>query len=232
MTAQPGATPRIAPLPQSDLRALADRIGGTAGQTLGNAAGPLAGRPVLNVLGTIAHHPGLLSDLLPLLNRLGQGLLPPRDREITILRVAHHTQSPYEWVHHALIGAAAGLLAEEIARIPDGPAHPDWDDADSTLLRAVDELHGDGAISQTTWEHLADRYSPHQLLELLALTGVYTLVAYVLNSCRVPLDDWLGEPAPLPDRHRISDRHRLSDAGRSGRMGPDTIRDASPPTRR
>ncbi|MFG2228346.1 carboxymuconolactone decarboxylase family protein [Streptomyces sp. NPDC048644] len=154
MPAPSGATPRIEPLPQNDLRALAGRIGGTAGQTLANAAGPLAGRPVLNVLATIGNHPGLLSDLLPLLSRLGQGLLPPRDREITILRVAHHTRSPYEWAHHVLIGAAAGLTAEEISRIADGPAHPGWDNTDGTLLRAVDELHDDGAIAETTWEHL------------------------------------------------------------------------------
>ncbi|WP_274910648.1 MBL fold metallo-hydrolase [Streptomyces sp. WZ-12] len=191
------AAPRIAPRPAEEITALAGRLKGPAAQALANDAGPLAGRPVLNVLATIGNHPDLLLSLAPLLAQLAQGLLPPRERELAILRTAHRTGSTYEWHHHAHLGATAGLTAPEIASIRRGPDTADWNEADRALLRAVDELCDKRSLSTATWQTLAARYSAPQLLELLALIGTYTLVAGILNSCRVPLDTWLADPAGL-----------------------------------
>ncbi|MFD7596503.1 hypothetical protein ACFV6D_26140 [Kitasatospora sp. NPDC059812] len=83
-----GAAPRLAPRPASEVAALAGRLEGPAAQVLAGGAGPLAGRPVLNVLATIGHHPDLLVALVPLLTQLAQGLTPPRERELAILRTA------------------------------------------------------------------------------------------------------------------------------------------------
>ncbi|MGK4578636.1 MBL fold metallo-hydrolase [Kitasatospora sp. HPMI-4] len=186
-------TPRIAPRPAAEIAALAGRLEGPAAQLFDEGAGPLAGRPVLNVLATIGHHPDLLVALVPLLTRLNQGLIPPRERELTILRTAHRTGSTYEWRHHVRLAAVAGLTEDEITRVPDGPDHPDWNEADRVLLRAVDELCEVHTLSPATWQELTTRHSTPQLLELLALVGTYVLVAGILNSCRVPLDGWLAE---------------------------------------
>lgn len=186
-------TPRLAPCPAAELAALAGRLEGPAAQLLAEGAGPLAGRPVLNVLATIGHHPDLLVTLAPLLAQLNQGLLPFRERELAILRTAHRTGSAYEWEHHVRLGAVAGLTGPEIARVPEGPDHPDWTDADRTLLRAVDELRDGHALAPATWQALSDRYSVPQLLELLALVGIYGMVAGILNTCQVPLESWLTE---------------------------------------
>ncbi|MFE7662359.1 MBL fold metallo-hydrolase [Streptomyces celluloflavus] len=192
---RPADTPRIAPRPASEIATLAPRLEGPAAQLLADGAGPLAGRPVLNVLATIGNHPDLLVALVPLLTQLGQGLIPPRQRELVILRTAHRTGSPYEWQHHVRLGAAVGLTESEIARIPDGPDSPGFDGADRALLRAVDELCEGHALSSATWQELATHHSTPQLLELLALIGTYTLIAGILNSCRVPLDEWLAPSA-------------------------------------
>ncbi|MEV7359179.1 MBL fold metallo-hydrolase [Kitasatospora sp. NPDC091276] len=189
-----GAAPRLAPRPASEVAALAGRLSGPAAQVLAGGAGPLAGRPVLNVLATIGHHPDLLVALVPLLTQLAQGLLPPRERELAILRTAHRTGCAYEWHHHARLGAAAGLTGPEIARVLGGPDAPGWSEGDRALLRAVDELCGDHALSPATWRELAARHSTPQLLELLALVGAYALVVGIVNSCGVPLDDWLTPP--------------------------------------
>ncbi|QCX74664.1 Hydroxyacylglutathione hydrolase [Streptomyces sp. YIM 121038] len=187
--------PRIAPRPASEIAALAPRLEGPAAQILAGGAGPLVGRPVLNVLATIGNHPDLLVALAPLLTQLAQGLIPPRQRELAILRTAHRTGSAYEWEHHVHIGAAAGLTESEIARALAGPDDPGWDEADRALLRAVDELHEQHMVSPATWQELTTHHSPPQLLELLALTGTYALIAGILNTCQVPLDDWLAQPA-------------------------------------
>ncbi|MGC0422702.1 MBL fold metallo-hydrolase [Embleya sp. AB8] len=183
--------PRIVPRPASEIAALAGRLEGPAAQILAGGAGPLAGRPVLNVLATIGNHPDLLIALAPLLTQLAQGLLPPRERELAILRTAHRTGAAYEWHHHTRLGAAAGLTGSEIARVLDGPDDPGWHEADRALLRAVDELCDDHVLSPATRRELAVHHSTPRLLELLALVGAYALIAGILNTCEVPLDDWL-----------------------------------------
>ncbi|WP_316526795.1 MBL fold metallo-hydrolase [Kitasatospora brasiliensis] len=185
--------PRLAPRPSAEIAALAGRLDGPAAALVADGAGPLAGRPVLNVLATIGHHPDLLVALVPLLAQLNQGLLPFRERELAILRTAHRTGSAYEWEHHARLGSAAGLTGGEIARVEEGPEHPDWSEADRTLLRAVDELHDGHALAPDTWQALSRSHSAPELLELLALVGTYGMVAGILNSCRVPLDGWLAD---------------------------------------
>ncbi|MFE0174026.1 MBL fold metallo-hydrolase [Streptomyces sp. NPDC059002] len=192
----PRTAPRIAPRPSADIAALAARLDGPPARLLADdGTGPLAGRPVLNILATIGNHPDLLVALAPLLAGLAQGVIPARERELAILRAAHRTGSTYEWEHHAHIGAVAGLTGSEIARVPLGPDGLGWGEADRALLRAVDELYEDHTLSAATWQRLAARYSTAQMLELLALVGVYTMIAGILRSCRVPLDDWLTEPA-------------------------------------
>ncbi|MBO1414942.1 MBL fold metallo-hydrolase [Streptomyces sp. FH025] len=190
--------PRLAPRPAAevagDVLALAGGLESTVRQLFGGGdAGPLEGFPVPNVLATIGHHPDLLAHLAPHLAQLNQGLLPPRVRELAILRTAHRSGSPYEWRHHTRLGALVGLTGPEIARVPAGPDHPDWAEDDRTLLRAVDELHDGNALSTRTWQALVARHREPQVLELLALVGTYRMVAGILNSCRVPVDPWLVE---------------------------------------
>ncbi|MFE7117915.1 MBL fold metallo-hydrolase [Streptomyces sp. NPDC057654] len=188
--------PRIAPRPADEIAPLAARLDGSPARLLDDdGTGPMGGIPLLNVLATIGNHPDLLVALAPLLAGLTEGLLPARERELAILRTAHRTGSSYEWEHHARIGAAAGLTAPEIARVPLGPDGSGWDEADRTLLRAVDELYEAHALSSATWRRLAAHHSTAQLLELLALVGTYAMIAGILKSCRVPLDAWLTESA-------------------------------------
>ncbi|MBV2152447.1 MBL fold metallo-hydrolase [Kitasatospora sp. SUK 42] len=192
--------PRLAPRPAAkvagDVLALAGGLESTVRQLFGGGdAGPLEGFPVPNVLAVIGHHPDLLAHLAPLLAQLNQGLIPPRARELAILRTAHRSGSPYEWRHHVRLGALVGLTGPEIARVPAGPDHPGWNEDDRTLLRAVDELHDAHALSTGTWQALVARHREPQVLELLALVGTYRMIAGILNSCRVPIDPWLAGAA-------------------------------------
>ncbi|WP_051772466.1 carboxymuconolactone decarboxylase family protein [Saccharothrix sp. NRRL B-16314] len=193
------ANSRIAPAPAELVRPL---IGMPADAPIG-PDGPLAhiaGRPVLNVQAVIGKHPDLLVALNPVLNALGCGVLPLRDRELAVLRVGYGLHSAYEWAHHAAVGARAGLTEQEIARVPAGPDAPGWSEFDAALLRAVDELRGPRArVSDRTWAELTVRYDERQMVELLATVGAYTLLAYILNSCDVAIEDWFTDPADLPE---------------------------------
>jgi 4-carboxymuconolactone decarboxylase len=199
MTTQ-ATKPRIPPAPPDQVSSLLTTLLDRPSALAGPEAAHVAVKPVLNVLAAIGNHPDLLTGLTPLLTAVATGLLPARDRELVILRVAWRHRAPYEWAHHVVSGTRAGLIEQEISRIPAGPDAPGWTAFDGALLRAVDELRGPQAmVSDQTWQQLASRYDQRQLLELLALIGTYTLISHILNSCGVAIDDWLTNPAAIPD---------------------------------
>src|SRR5690348_5413166 len=97
-------------------------------------------RPAPNLFLTLARHPVLLRDWLPLGSRLLLGgTLPPRDRELVILRTAWLCGCEYEWGHHARIGTRAGLSEDEVAGVRD-PSAARWSGHDAAVLRATGEL--------------------------------------------------------------------------------------------
>ena len=58
-----------------------------------------------NILSTFVRHPDLTKAFLRFnVHLLFHSTLPPRLRELAILRVAHRTSSDYEWAQHVKIG--------------------------------------------------------------------------------------------------------------------------------
>jgi alkylhydroperoxidase family enzyme len=113
--------------------------------------------------------------------------IAPRDRELVVLRTAARVESDYEVAHHRVIGAAAGLTAEEIEAAVD-PALPHaWTPADRALLDLADELIATHRISDATWSGLAGRAEAERI-ELVVLAGTYALLGGVLNGLGVELD--------------------------------------------
>lgn len=113
------------------------------------------------------------------------GVLPPRDRELAILRTGWLCQAPYEWGEHVKIGKnLAGVTDEEIERVMTGSTADGWSEHERALLCAVEELHADAMISDETWAVLAKNMNEQQLLELPVLIGQYMGVAFLQNSIR------------------------------------------------
>lgn len=119
--------------------------------------------------------------------------LPPRDRELVILRTGLRCESPYEWAQHVVIARSrAGLTEDDIARVEAGPDAPGWQPHEAALLRAADELRDRARISDSTWSTLASHYSIEQLMDVVFSAGQYTLVSMALNSFGVPVDEGLA----------------------------------------
>lgn len=172
--------PRIPPLPQSEWDDETTEILESLRRD---------GR-VYNIFATLARHPKLLKRWLVFGSHvLSKSTLAAREREIAILRMGWLCGAEYEWGHHVAIGKQAGLSADEILRITEGPDVPGWDPFEAALLRAVDELHADSFVSDPTWKQLAERYSTEQIMDFLFTAGQYKLVSMVLNSAGVQLEE-------------------------------------------
>tara|TARA_B100000029_G_scaffold303287_1_gene296108 strand:+ start:134 stop:670 length:537 start_codon:yes stop_codon:yes gene_type:complete len=162
----------------------------TVGQAQEPRIPPVESASGINITRTLAHHPDLSEAWLTFARYvLGNSTLPPRERELLILRIGFLLGADYEWGQHTRIGREAGLTDVEIQRITEGPDAVGWSSFDRTLLRAVDELRRDAEISDTTWAELAARYDTKQLMDVVFTVGQYNLVSMALKTFRVPLDE-------------------------------------------
>ena len=144
----------------------------------------------INITRTLANHPALAEAWLGFARYvLGDNTVPPRERELLILRIGYLCGSEYEWGQHTRIARSVGVTDEEILRVIEGPDAAGWSAFDSALLRAVDELHHDSEVSDETWAELAARYDTRQLMDLVFTVGQYNLVSMALRTFRVPLDE-------------------------------------------
>ncbi len=143
----------------------------------------------MNLYTTLANSPKMGQRWLTFASYiLRESTLPPRDREILILRIGWLCRAEYEFGQHTLVGKSVGLTDEEIKRITLGAKAPGWDSFEATLIRAADALHSDAFITDATWNALAKRYNKQQLMDVVMTVGNYNLVSMLLNTFGVQLD--------------------------------------------
>jgi alkylhydroperoxidase family enzyme len=149
------------------------------------------GRPKgLNALGTLAHHPELARAFHTFNGHILFGTtLSPRQRELVVLRVAAVRRSTYEWAQHVRLADDAGISAEEVARIVEGPDASGWSTTDRALVGAVDGLLADARVADDTWAVLAADLEVEQLMDLIFTVGAYDALAMLFRSFGVQLDD-------------------------------------------
>ncbi|MBJ7331068.1 MAG: carboxymuconolactone decarboxylase family protein [Solirubrobacteraceae bacterium] len=176
------AEPRIAPGRRADIGALNWIVAAVAGRVAGT--GPM------NIFTTLGRHRSLFRRWLIFAGALMPGgKLPRADSELVILRVAVNTGAAYEWHQHVLLGQKAGLPADRIAAVVDGPTAGGWTPRQEALLHCCDELHAVQLLSDETWAELrAAGLSDRDLVELLMLVGAYEGLAMALNGLGVQVE--------------------------------------------
>ena len=139
-----------------------------------------------NLLATLARHPKLTRAFLRFnVHLLFGSTLPPRLRELAVLRVAHLLGSEYEWRHHVTMGRDVGLSDDDI----DGAARGEAvDELDQAVLRAVDELQDRANVSDDTWAVLSAHLDEHQCMDLIFTIGCYGALAMAINTFGVEPD--------------------------------------------
>jgi AhpD family alkylhydroperoxidase len=116
------------------------------------------------------------------------GSLPRRETELVILRVAHLRNCAYEFDHHVRLGRRAGVTADDVDRLREGPDAEGWTEREGALLRAVDMLHDERDLDDATWTKLRTHLDEPTVIEFLLLVGHYEMLATFLLTLRVQPD--------------------------------------------
>ena len=148
------------------------------------------GKESLNFARVFVQNPGVYRAFIPFAEQLFlRSSLPPREREILILRALELCDESYDLSHHLIIARDVGMGDPEIEAARQGSdGLPDFE---QTLTRAAAELVHDQCISDPTWQALAERYSVKQLMEDVFLVGLYVMMAMGTKSFGIQLE---GEP--------------------------------------
>lgn len=162
-----------------------------------------------NLFLTLMRHRRLFRPWIRFASRLmPYGTLDRVDCELAILRVAWNCRSEYEWFQHVAIGLSVGLGTADIVRVAGGPGAPGWSAHHAAVLRAADEIHHERIILDATWRQLAQRYDDKKLIELCMLIGHYEMLASVLNSVGVEVEEPLRKFVLDADLHGSSQLRR------------------------
>jgi AhpD family alkylhydroperoxidase len=181
MTPTGSQQPRVRP---GDRKAV-----GTINWLFAQVSGRVTGTTPPNLFLVLGRHRRLFRGWLRFAGRLMPGgTLPRRETELVILRVAHLRDCDYELEHHRRLAGRAGLTDTEVGRALDGADAPEWSDRERALLRAVDEMHHTGALTDPVWDELRRHLDERQAIELVLLAAHYQMLATTIAALRVPLD--------------------------------------------
>ncbi len=154
---------------------------------LDGVSADMNGAPI-NVHKLMAHSPHLLRAWWDFRNySVSGGSLGARLGELVILRVGVHLGAWYEWGSHVDRAQRIGMSTDSIFQTLN--ARPNLDMPDNLILAAVDELMQDHKINAQTRAALEQHFSTAQLMDLIAIQGMYVILGGFINTWDLTLDE-------------------------------------------
>jgi alkylhydroperoxidase family enzyme len=177
--------PRVVPLPMSDWDTLQRN-------TIAKYREPGS---VGNAFATLLRIPALVDGIIPFHDYVTRdSSLPPRERELLILRTAWLLNNETIWAEHVPIARAAGFTSATLRNIGVGRDAPDWTSAERDLLSLADELFQNSSVSDRTWQALSGRLDMFGMLDAVMIVSEFTSLGTIYNALGIQPD------AKSPDR--------------------------------
>jgi 4-carboxymuconolactone decarboxylase len=152
------------------------------------------GKVKLNVARMIANSDAVFYPFSMLGNSLlTRTKLDARLRELAILRTAKVSRSVYEWTQHVPIAKATGVTDEQIAAVENWESAKCFSDLDRLVLKFTDEVARNVKGSRETLEALKKHMGAAEVVELVLSVGFWGMVARVLETAEVDLEEFAGK---------------------------------------
>jgi len=146
----------------------------------------------LNIFQVLLNHPPLaraINDLLATM--LWHGSLDPRLRELVIMRIGWLTACDYEWAQHWRVASRLGVTPDDLLAVRDWRGYDGFGPTERAVLAATDDVVRDGAVGAASWAACERELGGDTtvLVELVGVIGAWRMVASILHSLGVPLED-------------------------------------------
>jgi alkylhydroperoxidase family enzyme len=153
----------------------------------------------LSIFQVLLNHPTLaraINDLLATM--LWHGALDSRLRELVIMRIGWLTACDYEWTQHWRVACRLGVPADDLLGVRDWQGYDGFGSAERAVLAATDDVVRDGVISPASWAACERELQSDTtvLVELVTAIGAWRMVASILQSLEVPLEEGVSSWPP------------------------------------
>jgi len=172
--------PRVNMVLKRDSSGQIKKVFGTNGQN---------GKSAEGLYRTLAHSPLTLKNLMKLESDLShKAKLPPKLRELIILRISILAGSRYEWNQHQSIALNAGATQEQIDTIHEWPESKHFDSQEKAVLRYVDQVTLNIRATDRTFRMLRKYFNDRTIIELTATIGFWGMIVRLVEPLEIQSD--------------------------------------------
>jgi 4-carboxymuconolactone decarboxylase len=114
--------------------------------------------------------------------------LPKKLSELSILCVAHHWGSPFEWEVHKVEALKVGLEEHIIVSIHEGGCPLFESKTESLVFSFCSNALNKKAIDSNLFEQLRESIGEKGVMDLIGIMGYYTLISLTLNTLEIDAD--------------------------------------------
>jgi alkylhydroperoxidase family enzyme len=160
-------------------------------------ADALALLPVINVFRAMANAETLYPYFSNYMLRLFQPMeLDKALERMIVLHVSNQSDCFYAWRQNVVVAHSVGVKDEQIAALKKGEVKAScFTEAQQIAFAFTDEVMQLIEATDQTYDAAKKHFSDRALTEILYVIGTYMLIARVIRTGRVPLDD---KPAASP----------------------------------
>jgi 4-carboxymuconolactone decarboxylase len=126
--------------------------------------------------------------------------LPPRLNEFAIMITARHWSSQFEWWAHHRLATKAGLSEAVMADLAQGRRPEAMQPDEAIVYDFCTELHRTHFVSDDTFRKAKEMLGEQQVVDLVAVSGTYTVISMLLNTGEVLPTDGSRPLPPLANR--------------------------------
>jgi alkylhydroperoxidase family enzyme len=107
--------------------------------------------------------------------------------------VAAKAGAEYEWIQHVAIAKAVGISDDQIAAIErDELDSNSLSPVESAVLKFAAEVVETPRVSDETFAAVSETLTPREIVELLLTAGEYLMLARVMTTLELEVDEAMG----------------------------------------
>jgi uncharacterized peroxidase-related enzyme len=158
---------------------------------------------VPNMFRVMAHRPEIFATMQAHFAAvLNTGTVPPKLKELIIVRTSQMNQTPYCLASHTILARNLGWTEEQLGHLAEWGDRSDFTAAEKAALRLAETVTRDAhAVSDEQFEELRAHFSEGEIVELLCAIGLFNYFNRFNDALRMePTKP--GEGGGRPNEHK------------------------------